>query len=149
MIRPFEEKDRRIYLEMAEEFYETNAVLHKAPKENFIKTFNAIMENSPYIKGYILEHNKEIAGFALVCPAYSNEAGGLTLWLEELFVKSKFQGKGLGRAFFSFIEEEAAGFAKRLRLEVHPQNTRAIALYRKLAYEELPYTQMVKDNFGK
>ncbi len=146
MIRPFENTDRQAYLEMAEEFYQTDAVLHNAPKENFITTFDAAIENSPYVKGYIFEQNNEVAGFALISPAYSNEVGGMVLWLEELYVRNKFQGQGLGKEFFSFIEEEAAAYAKRIRLEVHPNNTRAIALYHKLGYKELPYLQMVKED---
>jgi ribosomal protein S18 acetylase RimI-like enzyme len=43
-----------------------------------------------------------------------------------------------------FMEQEYPS-AKRFRLEVSKENTRAIELYRKLGYEVLEYVQMVKD----
>ena len=35
--------------------------------------------------------------------------------------------------------------ARRLRLEVEPENERAVALYKKLGYRELEYRSMIKD----
>jgi ribosomal protein S18 acetylase RimI-like enzyme len=43
-----------------------------------------------------------------------------------------------------FIEREYPS-AKRFRLEVSKDNTRAVGLYRSLGYEVLEYVQMVKD----
>ena len=35
--------------------------------------------------------------------------------------------------------------ARRLRLEVEPDNEHAVSLYRRLGYRDLPYRSMVKD----
>ena len=38
MIRKLEEKDRQLYIEMAREFYHSDAVLHPVPDSHFEKT---------------------------------------------------------------------------------------------------------------
>ena len=73
-----------------------------------------------------------------------NEAGGLTVWLEELYFMENARGKGYGSEVFAWLEQEYA-HAKRFRLEATYSNKRAIALYERLGYEELHYFQMIKD----
>jgi ribosomal protein S18 acetylase RimI-like enzyme len=85
------------------------------------------------------------AGYALISLTWSNEAGGISVLLEEAFIAPEYQGQGLGTAFLDFIEREYKDSAKRLRLEVTHSNIRAIRLYEKKGYERFDYLQMVKD----
>ena len=67
------------------------------------------------------------------------------IWVEELYVRPQYQGRGLGGAFFRFLEETYAGQAARIRLEVEPDNDGARRLYGRVGFEELPYMQMCRD----
>ena len=145
MVRYMKETDKNDFIKMADEFYHSNAVLHSVPLKNFAITFREIMNNSPYAKGMVFEHNGEIAGYGLISITYSNEVASLVILLEEIFVRPKYRSCGLGTEFFAFIEKEFGNKAKRLRLEVTHCNTRAQQLYHKLGFEELDYMQMVKD----
>lgn len=144
MLRPITEKDREIFVQLADEFYHSPACLHDVPKEYFHQTLDEILADSPYAKGYIFEKDGETAGYALLSFTYSNEAGGLVCLLEEAYVIPKFQGCGLGRELFAFVEQEFSK-VRRFRLEVTHSNERAISLYRRLGYEELDYIQMIKE----
>lgn len=144
MVRPMQPSDRAAFVDMAKAFYASDAVLHAVPDWHFDKTFDEVMAQSPYVRGYIICRDEQIAGYALLALTYSNEAGGLVVWFEELFVLPAFQGQGLGREAFAYVEATFEGKAARLRLEVEPDNVRAQALYRQLGYEGLPYSQMVK-----
>ena len=53
-----------------------------------------------------------------------------------------FRGKGLGKELLSYAETLGA---KRLRLEVVPDNERAIGLYRSFGYTPMQYWQMFKE----
>ena len=71
------------------------------------------------------------------------EAGGLTVWLDEFYVREKYRGKGLGKSFLDFFLEIYSGKAARLRLETEPDNKRAAALYASYGFTPLDYRQMV------
>lgn len=48
---------------------------------------DALDQKSPYVAAYIAEHQGAPAGYGLVSLTYSNEAGGLVVWLEELYIR--------------------------------------------------------------
>lgn len=145
MIRKISERDREAFLSLSEQFYSSPAVLHPVPKAFHEDTFRELMRSEEYAVGFMLESDGECAGFALLAKTFSREAGGLVLWLEELFVLPQFRSHGLGREFFSFLEQYAAekGCA-RIRLEVEEENVRAVSLYKRLGYENMDYRQMYK-----
>lgn len=145
MIRKMTENDKELYITMAEEFYNSDAVLHPIPRDQFEKTANEALRSDEYAEIYLLEYEGETAGYGLTARTFSQEAGGQVLWIEELYIRKEFRSKGLGREFFSSLEDKNRGEIVRLRLEVEADNTRAISLYERLGYEVLDYVQMVKD----
>lgn len=76
---------------------------------------------------------------------YSNEAGGLVVWLEELYIRDFARGFGLGTELIGYIENQYRDRAVRFRLEVEEENHAAVRLYRRKGYTSLPYAQMVKE----
>ena len=144
MFRPITAPDERIYLQMADAFYHSEAVAHPVPPQHYARTFQALMAGTPFAACYIFELEDRIAGYALLALTWSQEAGGLTVWVDELFVLPQFRGRGLGRAFFDALPTLYPS-AARFRLEIEPDNHRAEALYRRMGYDFLPYRQMIVD----
>ncbi len=145
MFRPIEEKDREIYLALTKKFYDSDAVLSPVPAEHFEKTFSLLMDGSPLADAFVFEEGGEVVGYALLARTWSQEAGGETIWIEEIYLEPSARGKGYGSAFFRFLENEYAPHAKRFRLEVEKENEGAVNLYRKTGFEFFPYDQMKKD----
>lgn len=145
MIRPVAFADRQQYITMCKEFYHSDAVLHPVSEDYFQRTFDALMEHTPYAAAYIFEQDGETAGYALLAKSFSQEACGIVLWIEELYIRPQFQGHGLGTAFFRFLEEQNDGTVKRYRLEYEQDNVRGAALYRRLGFVPLTYGQMIKE----
>lgn len=145
MIRKIEKKDEKDYIAMAEEFYSSSAVLHPIPTDYFSRTFSELMTSDRYAEGYILEKGGETAGYALLAKTFSQEAGGLVIWAEELFIKPEYRSHGLGTEFFKFLEENRSDDVKRIRLEVELENEGAVKLYKRLGYDFLEYNQMIKE----
>mgnify|MGYP001622931512 CR=1 FL=1 len=145
MIRKMTENDRDLYVKMAEEFYSSDAVLHPIPREYFEKTADEALRSDEYAEIYLLEFEGKTAGYGLMARTFSQEAGGQVLWIEELYIREEFRSRGLGREFFSYVEENNRGRISRIRLEAEEENTRAVSLYERLGYKKLDYKQMIKD----
>lgn len=148
MIRKIEKRDKESFLSMAEAFYRSDAVLHPIPSSHMRKTFKILMEGSPFADAYIMETAGKAVGYILLGLTYSNEAGGMVLWIEELYVCPEYRGRGAGTSLLAYAEEKYMG-AARIRLEVEPDNGRAAELYQKLGFSKLSYLQMIKENGWK
>lgn len=145
MIRKINENDRESFICMSEMMYSSSAVSHSIPHSYHIRTFDELMKSDTYAQAYIFEYNGKTAGYALLAKTFSREAGGMVIWIEEIYIKEEFRGKGLGSEFFAYLEENKSDNVARLRLEVEPDNDGAIALYKRMGYEPLEYSQMIKD----
>ena len=145
MIRKLTENHRDLYIRMAEEFYSSDAVLHPIPRAYIERTADEALQSDAYAEIYLLECEGEPAGYGLTARTFSQEAGGSVLWIEELYIREQFRSRGLGREFFSYIEEKNKDRTARIRLEVEEENKRAASLYQRLGYEKLDYKQMIKD----
>lgn len=144
MIRPIQESDRASYLAMAAEFFSSPVVLSPIPEEHITRTFDLLMQGTPFAEGYLFEQEGKTIGYALLARTWSQEAGGEVIWIEELYLRPEARGKGTGRAFLAFLETQYPS-AKRFRLEVEKENTRAVALYESMGFSFFPYDQMKKD----
>lgn len=144
MLRAITEEDRKMYLTMCADFYASDAVAHPVSPDNFVRTFDASLSGSPFVTCLMVEWEGETVGYVLLAHTWSQEAGGETVWVEELYILPQHRGRGLGTGI---LEELRRGYpnAARFRLEVCPDNTRARALYEKMGYTELGYRQMVAD----
>lgn len=143
-IRKLTPSDRATYLDFVYRFYHSEAVLHPVPDTHFEATFSELMASDTYAECFFFEEDNKPVGYALLAKTFSQEAGGLTLWIEELFVLPEYRSCGFGSQFFAFLEETYP-HAKRLRLEVEEDNTRARALYERKGFTPLPYLQLIKE----
>ncbi len=144
MIRRYTPQDRKAVYEMFVEFYNSPAVLHNVDTQYFSNTLDQLDAGSPYTELFILEYEQSVVGYGLVALTYSNEVGGQVVWLEELYVREQYRSCGLGKQYFQFVFDNYPA-AKRFRLEVEPNNTRAISLYERLGFTNLHYLQYVRD----
>lgn len=144
-IRRFTKGDRETYLALAAAFYaDSDAVDHTVPVHHAARTFDALMNGTPFADAFLAEEGGKPLGFALLALTWSNEAGGLTVWIEELLTLPEARGRGVGRALMDKIRKTQPN-ANRFRLEVTRGNARAIGLYESLGYKVLPYDQMILD----
>ncbi len=143
MIRKLNKDDKELYFELVDEFYHSPAVIHAVDNMNYSRTFEELMRSDVYTECFIIEYDGNVAGFALISKTFSQEAGGLVVWIEEVYIRDSYRSKGLGSEFFEYIEKNRP--AARYRLEIEPDNIRARTLYERLGYKKLDYSQMVKD----
>ena len=142
--RPITAADETDFYTMAEEFYQSDAVLHPIPAEYHRRAFSEMMRSGQYLSGYIFTDGDNTAGFAVTNRMMQHEAGGVMVWVEDLYIRPAYRGQGLGSRFLAWLEEQLRGDAVMLRLETEPENERAQELYYRLGYENLNYLQMIK-----
>lgn len=152
VIREMTSKDIDSVLDMMRIFYNSPAVLHKASDDILKKDIEDCISDLPFIEGYIIEHNDEIAGYSMLAKSYSTEYAGICIWIEDLYIKPEYRSLGLGTQFFEFVNNKydssssaSSAAAVRFRLEVEPSNKQAIHVYKKCGYNELPYIEMTKE----
>jgi GNAT superfamily N-acetyltransferase len=90
---------------------------------------------NPLFRALMAEWDGEAAGYAVFFGYYSTWAGR-ALYLEDLFVREKFRGKGIGKELLAAVaraalEEGCYG----IHWEVLDWNQKAIALYKALGAE--------------
>lgn len=143
-IRKLTASDRAEVLSMMKIFYASDALLIHPEDAVLEKMLDDALADTPLLTGYGFELDGALAGYGMVTRSYSTERGGICVWIEDIYIKPEYRGRGIGSAFLRFVEETNAG-AVRLRLEAEPENERAMAVYARAGYEVLAYTQLVKE----
>ena len=143
MFRRIKEADRELYYHYADIFYHTDAVNAPVPAENYAACFDEMMRSDDYLRGYIFEDEGESCGFALLSKTYSQEAGGFSVTIEEIYIDPEHRSRGLATEFFEHLK--AQEWIMRLRIEVEDDNEGAKRLYERMGFDLLPYLQMVID----
>ena len=145
MVRKVTPQDKEMYLSLTEEFYQSDAVSHNIPLENRLNTWDEIMRSDEYADCYFVIKDGDVAGYMLLAYTFSQEAGGKTAWIEEIYILPEFRSMGLGNELFDFIKAEIEPDCARLRLEVEADNIRAKKLYKSLGFKQLEYEQMIRE----
>ena len=141
-IRAMKETDRAQILAMMRVFYASPAVLSNGSEAIFEADFDACIGDSPYLEGYVFENGEEIQGYAMTAKSFSTEFGKPCIWIEDLYVKDAYRGRGIGSRFLRFVESKYPDAV--LRLEVEAENERALRVYKSCGFDTLPYMEMKK-----
>ena len=141
-IEVMKERHREEILAMMRVFYASPAVSTNGSEEIFQADINACIGMSPYLEGYVLTERETLIGYAMIAKSFSTEFGKPCVWIEDLYLKPEHCEKGFGSQFLRFIGEKYPEAI--LRLEVEAENSRAVHVYRKNGFGELPYLEMKK-----
>ena len=131
-IRPATIEDAAALNILIHELAEFEKLLHETSvtEEDIIR--DAFGPN-PKFRAVIAEYDGQLAGYAILFDFYSTFQGRTGLFLEDIFVRPQFRGKGVGKAILAHV----AGIAWRekyfcMRWEVLDWNKSAIDFYNSL-----------------
>lgn len=142
-IRKMIENDRDEIISMMKEFYSSAAVSTNGSSEIFNTDFQHCICDYPYLEGYVFCCNENILGYSMIAKSFSTEFGKPYMWLEDLYVKPEYRGRGIIPKFIEFVEKTNRGTI--LRLESECENAHAIHVYEKCGFKSLPYLEMKKE----
>ncbi len=118
---------------MMAEFYAESAI--PFAYEQSAQAFAAILVDDGLGRVWIFERGGSAAGYAVLTFGFSMEYGGRDAFLDDLFVREKHRGGGLGRTAMELILDECAKRSvKAIHLEVGRNNVAAKELYRRFGF---------------
>jgi GNAT superfamily N-acetyltransferase len=129
-IRPVSKEDMRSLSDMIHEFAKFEKLSAVVSEADLIRDgFGA----NPKFRVLLAEWNEKLAGYALFFDYYSTFEGRAAIFLEDIYVRQEFRGKGIGKALMARV----AGIAKKencfgMRWEVLDWNTPAIDFYKNI-----------------
>jgi GNAT superfamily N-acetyltransferase len=90
----------------------------------------ALFCDSPKCEFVVADQDGVLVGFATYYPVFSTYKARLGLWMDDLFVDSRYRNRGIGRDLLKFIAAEASrrGCCK-LEWSLQKSNSRGIAFY--------------------
>ncbi len=141
-IRRMIKSDTEQVLEMMRVFYRSDAVFTDGSEEIFKNDIENCINLSPYLEGYVFEEEGGLQGYAMLAKSFSTEFGKQCIWLEDLYIKPEFRGRGIGSQMLNFVSEKYKDAV--VRLEVEQENERAVSVYKKGGFKALPYLEMIK-----
>lgn len=141
-IREMREEDRAAVTEMMRVFYASPAVSTNGSDEIFTADIDACVGDSPYLEGYVFEGEGGILGYGMLAKSFSTEFGRPCIWIEDIYVREEARGQGIATRFFALVDEKYPTALRRLELE--PENERALRVYEKCGYTPLPYLELKK-----
>ena len=144
MIRKMENRDAEEVFERMRQFYDSPAVFHTSSDAVLRKDIEDCISDMPLVEGFVFEEDEKLLGYAMTALNYTTEYGGISVWIEDIYLKPEARGKGIATDFFAFIEKQYPQ-AVRFKLEVEQENEVAIAAYRRNGYSISPYFEMTKE----
>jgi len=148
-IRTMQEADREEVLEMMRVFYDSPAICHTASDAVLERDVQACLDPDPLLEGFVFDTGNGLAGYAMTALNYTTEYGGVSVWLEDLYLRPEYRHCGIGSRFFDYMKEHFPQ-AVRFKLEVEPEHETAIAMYKRNGYVISPYYEMtlelIEDN---
>ncbi|MCA1815355.1 MAG: GNAT family N-acetyltransferase [Acidobacteria bacterium] len=86
---------------------------------------------------YLIELGGELVGYLVVTFGFSLEFKGRDAFVDELFLRAEFRGRGLGGRALAVAEETCrAEGVRALHLEVERANTGAQGVYRRAGFKD-------------
>ncbi len=141
-IREMRPDDGAAVIGMMREFYTSPAVITDGSEKIFAANIANCLSSSTCAEGFVFVDGEKIIGYGITARSYSTEFGGECVWIEDIYIAAEYRGRGVGSQFIRYVA--ARNPDKILRLETEADNTKAVTLYKRLGFKELPYLEMVR-----
>lgn len=135
VVRQATPADRDLLVAMMAEFYAEAG--YPVDRERAMRVFGDLLEDDRLGHAWILGADDEPAGYVAVTFGYSIEYGGRDAFLDDLYLRPAFRGRGLGRMAVQVAREYCESRAVRaMHLEVDRANATAQRLYRSAGFAD-------------
>nr|WKN37454.1 GNAT family N-acetyltransferase [Tunicatimonas sp. TK19036] len=135
--------DQEIVLNLMSDFYAIDGYPFDRNKSQ--KNYQALLANESLGRLWLIKNDNNVIGYLVLAFGFSFEYGGRDAFIDELYLKEEYRGKGLGEQTIDFVNQEAKSLGiKALHLEVERHNERGNQLYRKKGFGGAERTLLTK-----
>lgn len=133
--KPARTSDLETILAMMRDFYELEHI--EFAEADARAALAQILSDESLGRVWLIESEAEAAGYLVLTFGFSLEFKGRDAFVDELYLRSGFRGRGLGRRALEVAEAACRGSgARALHLEVKRANAAARELYRRSGFRE-------------
>ena len=141
--REANECDAEVLLNFMQAYYAFDG--HGFERDKARTALLGLLRDSRFGRAWLVLDGNAPVGYIILCFGYSLEWLGRDAFLDELYLREEYRGRGWGRKTIAFIEEAArAEGIRTLHLEVVKRNARALTIYKKMGFEEHASTFLSK-----
>jgi ribosomal protein S18 acetylase RimI-like enzyme len=141
--RPGGPADEATLLELMREFYRGEGMAWDEPLAR--AALAGVLADASRGGAVLIEADARVAGYLVVCFGWSLEFQGRDAFVDELYVREPFRGRGLGtRALEVAADLCRAHGVRALHLEVERRNVRAQEVYRRAGFVDREYYLMTR-----
>jgi len=143
MFRPAAEADTELLLDFMRDYYAFDG--HGYDRVKARAALVPLLNDSNLGRAWIILDGESPIGYAVLCFGYSLEWLGRDAFVDEIFLRDDYRGRGWGENIMAFLEHEAreAGI-RALHLGVVKGNHRALHLYEKVGFHKHESTFLSK-----
>jgi diamine N-acetyltransferase len=150
LFRLASEADADVLLQFMREYYDYDG--HGFEETKARDALMRLLRNPNFGKAWLVLDGDKPAGYIVLCFGYSLEWLGRDAFVDELYLREEYRGRGWGRATMTFAEDAArADGIQALHLAVVSGN-HAERLYRKLGFHEHTstfFSKWIAEEFAK
>ena len=141
--RPATTADEPTLLELMREFYREGRMPFDERAAR--AALRGVLADPAHGRALLIEVEGAVAGYLVVCFGWSLEFHGRDAFLDELYVRERFRGQGIGtRALEVAAEVCRTSGVRAMHLEVERSNTRAQSVYRRTGFADRDYYLMTR-----
>ncbi len=141
--RPITPSDRELIEELVRAYYAFDGLTYDPTLHG--PALDQLAQGDPAVKIWIVEADREPAGYLILTIGFSIYYGGKDGFIDELFLKDAYRGKGGGAEIMRFADEQAKELGLGyLHLEVTETNTRARGIYERRGFAPTGHMLMSK-----
>src|SRR5262245_13653892 len=141
--RPATTADEPALLELMREFYQEGRISFDERAAR--AALRGVLADPAHGRALLIEVEGAVAGYLVVCFGWSLEFHGRAAFLDELYVRERFRGQGIGtRALEVAAEVCRTSGVRAMHLEVERSNTRAQSVYRRTGFADRDYYLMTR-----
>jgi GNAT superfamily N-acetyltransferase len=134
--------DADLLLDFMREYYAFDG--HGYDREKARAALLPLLENANFGRAWMILDADVAVGYAVLCFGYSLEWLGRDAFVDEIYLREDYRGRGWGTKTMAFLEDSAREFGIRvLHLGVVPGNP-ALHLYEKVGFQKHDSTFLSK-----